>query len=78
MIRYNDNENESNVQSTKEDTDTSGWAFYIGETVDAYYTGQGKWFHDDGRVFNGEWEKGSMKKGEMSYLQADGSRIIKH
>ena len=29
-------------------------------------------------MFNGEWEKDKMKKGEMSYLQADGSRIIKH
>ena len=35
-------------------------------------------FYPDGRVFNGEWEKEKMKKGEMSYLQADGSRIIKH
>ena len=35
-------------------------------------------FYNDGRVFNGEWEKSKMKKGEMSYLQADGSRIIKH
>ena len=32
-------------------------------------------FYNDGRVFNGEWEKHKMKKGEMSYLQTDGKRI---
>ena len=77
MIRYYHDGNKSNVQSTKEDTDTSGWAWYIGETVDGWYTGQAKLFCNDGRVFNGEWEK-NMRKGEMSYVQADGSRIIKH
>ena len=46
--------------------------------MDAERTGQGKNFYNGGRVFNGEWEKNRVKKGEMSYLQADGSRIIKH
>ena len=77
-ILYKPDGNKSNVQSTKEQIDTSGWALYIGETVDGLQAGQGKFFYDDGRVFNGEWEKSKMKKGEMSYLQADGSRIIKH
>ena len=48
-----------------------------GETIDSYRFGLGKTFFHDGRVFNGEWEMNMMKKGEMSYLLADGSRIIK-
>ena len=42
MILYNHDGNKSNVQSTKEKTDTSGWAYYIGETEDGWRIGQGK------------------------------------
>ena len=77
MICYSPDNNKSHLQSTKKKTDTNGWAYYIGETVDGLRTGQGTYFFNDGRAFIGEWEKNRMKKGEMSYLQPDGMRIIK-
>ena len=55
-------------------TDTSGWAYYIGEMKDGWRNGEGKTFMEDGRVFLGEWEMRLMKNGIIIYLQEDGTR----
>lgn len=77
MIVYKFDGSKSHVLSTNLKTDTSGWAYYIGENEDGDWTGRAKYFNEDGRVFTGDWETDKMKNGEMSYLQADGTRIIK-
>ena len=68
MILYRNDGLKRYVKSTREETDVSGWALYIGETKDGWYSGQGKSFMMDGRVFYGELDKNMMIKGKMSYL----------
>ena len=72
-VYYRDDQ-ESNVISINELTDTSGWAYYVGEMKDGWRNGEGKSFMEDGRVYLREWEMRLMKKGIMSYLQEDGTR----
>ena len=78
MLRYNRVGDKTRVLSKLgEKTETSGWPFYIGETSDSTWNGQGKIFHDNGRVFHGEFIRNKMSKGVMSYLQEDGTRTTK-
>jgi uncharacterized Zn finger protein (UPF0148 family) len=74
--QYNGDSSKDNVKSTREATDTPGWAKFVGRMDGDSYYGLGKCFRPDGTVFTAEWKDNKLVQGEVSELQADGKRKV--
>lgn len=51
--------------------EVSGWAYYVGDFVDARKEGHGREMDEDGEIFTGTYEKGCRKEGFMSRIGKD-------
>jgi hypothetical protein len=65
------------VNSLTEKSDVSGWQEYSGQlSTNALMHGEGKRWLNDARTFIGQWEMDTMKTGQLSELQKDGTLTV--